>query len=250
VYFFKDARGDGGDGGVVLDGDNPFWLAARYGAILFIDSSVEVVVLALEAVFVGAGAADVALIAAAGSVQRGGQGRQQEKGEVGLDAVADGLVKGEDALGAEAAAGALVGLGGVGVAVAEDDGAVGESGQDDLVEALGAVGEHEGHFSFGGDGAELGLAARVKQDGADAVAESGAAGLAEGDDTAAVGFERTGEALQLGGFARPVEAFEGDEQSPAHVPQFTSRRGKRPAAGRRLAASPDAISCIVKRRAW
>ena len=78
-------------------------------------------------------------------------------------------------------------------------------------EALGAVGEHEGHLGFGGDGAEGGLGAGVEQDGADAVAEGGAAGLAEGDDAVAGGLERGGEALELRGLAGAVEAFEGDE---------------------------------------
>ena len=58
---------------------------------------------------------------------------------------------------AELAATALVGLGGVGVAVAEDDGAGGERGKDDLGDGLGAVGEHEGHLGGGGDGAERGF---------------------------------------------------------------------------------------------
>ena len=55
------------------------------------------------------------------------------------------------------AAAALIGLGGVGVAIAEDDGASGEGGEDDLGDGLGAVGEHEGHFGGGGDGADGGL---------------------------------------------------------------------------------------------
>ena len=101
-------------------------------AVLFVDAGVEVVGFALEAVFVGAGLLDVAVVAAAGAAEGGGERREEEQGEVGLEVVADGAVQGEDALGAEAAAGALVGLGGVGVAVAEDDGAGGEGGEDDL----------------------------------------------------------------------------------------------------------------------
>ena len=85
------------------------------------------------------------------------EGRQEEDGEVGLEVVAGGCVHLEDALAAELAAAALVGLGGVGVAVAEDDGAGGEGGEDDLGDGLGAVGEHEGHLGGGGDGAEGGF---------------------------------------------------------------------------------------------
>ena len=68
---------------------------------------------------------------------------------------------------------ALVGLGGVGEAVAEDDGAGGEGGLDDLGDGLGAVGEHQGHLGERGDGAEGGFGAGVEEDGADAVAEGG-----------------------------------------------------------------------------
>jgi hypothetical protein len=80
-----------------------------------------------------------------------------------------------------------------------------------LVEGLRAVGEHEGHLGFGGDDAEVGFAAGVEQDGADAVAQRRAAGLAEGDNAMAFGFERGGEVLELRGLAGAVEAFEGDE---------------------------------------
>jgi len=80
-----------------------------------------------------------------------------------------------------------------------------------LAEGLRAVGEHEGHLGFGGDDAEVGLAAGVEEDGTDTVAEGCTAGLAEGDDTLAISFERGGEMLELRGLAGAVEAFEGDE---------------------------------------
>ena len=47
------------------------------------------------------------------------------------------------------------------------------------MEGLGAVGEHEGHLGFGGDGAEVGFGAGIEENGADAVAEGRAAGHAE-----------------------------------------------------------------------
>ena len=154
-----------------------------------VDAAVEVVGLALEAVFVGALLFDVALVAAAGAAERGFERGEEEEGEVGLEVVAGGGMHGEDALAAELAASALVGLGGVGVAVAEDDGAGGEGGEDDFGDGLGAVGEHEGHLGGGSDGAEGSFGAGVEQDAADAVAEGGAAGLAEGDDGVAFGLE-------------------------------------------------------------
>jgi hypothetical protein len=216
VHCFEDALGDGGDGGFVGEDYYAALVALRYCAVLLVDAGVEGVVFALEAVFVGAGLLGGAVVAAAGSAEGAGQGWEQEDGEVGLYVVADGAVHGEDAVGAEAAAGTLVGLGGVGVAVAEDDGAFGQCGEDDLAEGLSAVGEHEGHLGFGGDVAESGFAARVEEDGADAVAEGCAAGLAEGDDAVSVGFECGGEVLELRGLAGAVEAFKGDEECLGH----------------------------------
>ena len=149
-------------------------------------------------------------------MEGGFDGRQEEEGEVGLEVVADGGVEVEDALAAELAASALVGLGGVGVAVAEDDVAGGEGGEDDFGDGLGSVGEHEGEFGDGGDGADGGFGAGVEEDAADAVAEGGSAGLAEGDYGVAFGFEGGGEAAELGGFSGAVEAFEGNEMSARH----------------------------------
>ena len=114
------------------------------------------------------------------------------------------------------AATALVGLGGVRVAVAENDAAGGESWLNDLGDGLGAVGEHKGEFGCGRDGTEGGLGFGVEEDGADAVAEGGSAGLAESDDGVSLGFERGGETAELGGFARAVETFEGEEEAVGH----------------------------------
>ncbi len=68
------------------------------------------------------------LIPAAGAGQRAFKRRQQQDGEVGLHVVADRVVHGEDAGGAEAAACTLVGLRGVGESVAEHDGSACSAG--------------------------------------------------------------------------------------------------------------------------
>jgi hypothetical protein len=99
-YYFKDALVDGGDGGFFGEDDYAVLIALSYLAILFMDSGVELVALALEAVFVGADLLDVAVVAAAGAAERAGEGWEQEDGEVGLDVVADGAMHGKDALGA------------------------------------------------------------------------------------------------------------------------------------------------------
>ena len=153
VNFFLDFF----DAVVSVDDDDAVGFAGGDLFVLVVDAAVELVGLALEAVFVGALPLDVALVAAAGALQGGLERGQQEDREVGLEVVAGGGVHGEDAWTAELAAAALVGLGGVGVAIAEDDGAGGEGGEDDLGDGLGAVGEHEGHLGGGGDGADGGF---------------------------------------------------------------------------------------------
>src|SRR6185437_8720800 len=114
-------------------------LALGDGAVLGVDALVEGVALALEAVLVGALRLLGAMVAAAGAGEATGQGREQQDRQVGLDVVADGGVHGEHAIGSEAASGTLIGLRGVGVAVAEDDGAFSKGGQNDLTERLAAV---------------------------------------------------------------------------------------------------------------
>ena len=80
--------------------------------------------------------------------------------------------------GAELAPRALVGLGRIGVAIAQHDGTAIERGTDDLRDGLRAVGKHQPKF-----GARIDwVAARIEQQAADAIAEARAAGLARGDD--------------------------------------------------------------------
>ncbi len=103
------------------------------------------------------GLLDVSLVAAAGALEGGFERWEQKDGEVGLEVVARGAVHGQNALAAEPTSAALIGFGGVGVAVAEDDLAVVERGQDDPGDRLGAVGEHQGHLGGGSDGAVSGF---------------------------------------------------------------------------------------------
>jgi len=215
-YYFADAEMDLVDGGVFANGEDAVRLASGDLFVLCMNATVEVVGLALETAFVSTLFFGVALVAAAGALERGFEGRQEKKREIGLEVFAGGGVHGEDAGAAKLAASSLIGLGGVGVAIAEDDVTVGEGGEDDLRDGLGAVGEHEGHLGGGGDGAERGFGGGVDEDGADAVAEWSASGLAECDDGASFGFERSGEAAELRSFSGAVETFKGDEISALH----------------------------------
>ena len=173
---FADAQCDGIDGeldAVVADGDDAVGFAGGDLLVGGVDAAVEVVGLALEAVLVGALLWTWRWLrrrARASEASSGGSSRRVRSGWR-LSQTAACMARMRSA--AECAAGALVGLGGVGEAVAEDDGAGGEGGLDDLGDGLGAVGEHEGHLGERGDGAESGFGAGVEQDGADAVAEGG-----------------------------------------------------------------------------
>ena len=91
-----------------------------------------------------------------------------------------------------------------------------EGGLDDLGDGLGAVGEHEGELGQGSYGAESGFGTGVEEDAADAVAEGGSAGLAEGDYGSTLRFEGGGETAELGGLAGAVQTFEGDEITARH----------------------------------
>ena len=98
--------------GVVGDGHHALRFAGGDLLVGGVNAGVELVGLALETVFVaGLGGIGLAAVAAAGAGERGFEGSDQEQGEVGLEVVAHRAVQGQDAVGAEFAAGALVGLG-------------------------------------------------------------------------------------------------------------------------------------------
>ena len=197
-------------------------IAGGDGEVGIADAGIEEVGFAFEAIFVGAGFAEVVVIAAAGAAQGSGEGREEEKGEVGLEVSAEGAVEIEDGGGAELAAAALVGLGGVGEAIAEDDVAAVERREDDFGDGLGAIGEHQGEFGEGRDRAEGLIGGGGDEQGADAVAEGGSAGLTGGDDEMTSREEIFVQQLKLRGFAGAVEAFEGDEVSARHGVEFTA----------------------------
>jgi hypothetical protein len=198
---FENVGVDLFDGGFVADGEDATGFSGGDLFVLLVDAAVKIVGLFFEAIFVRALLLGVAMIAPAGATERDFERGEQKEGQIGLQVVAGGGVHGQDAFAAELAASALIGLGGVGVAVAENDAAGGEGGLDDLGDGLRAVGEHERHFSDGVDGAQRGFGARVEQDAADAVAEKGASGLAERHYFVACFGERIGKETKLGGLA-------------------------------------------------
>lgn len=120
---------------------------------------------------------------------------------------AGGFAHGVDFGFGQAAGGALVGEGGRDEAVGEDEFTAGEGGADGLLDELCAAGhveEHlaaEGHFRMDG----------VEEDVADALADGGAARLADLADGEALRAAEFDEAAELSGLARAVGPFEDDE---------------------------------------
>ena len=115
-----------------------------------------------------------------------------------------GLGEARDELAAHALAGALIGDGGVGEAVADDEVASGERGLDDARHVVGARREHEQRLEdrrhrLGED--------RLPQ----ALGELRAAGLARHDDVRALRAHRVGDEFDVGRFAGAVDAFQRQE---------------------------------------
>ena len=103
----------------------------------------------------------------------------------------------------------LVGGGGVDEAVAEDDAAALEDGEDDLSDVLDSCGAEEEELGLGEDV----LVAEGEEEVADGLAERRAAGFAGGDDLILLFAEAIGDELHLGGLAGALGTLEGDEQS-------------------------------------
>ena len=135
----------------------------------------------------------------------------EEDGDVGLEAAGGLVVELLEEVAIKAATVALVGDGGVGVAVAEDDGAALEGGADEAVDVMGAVGEEEEGFGPRRDGA-IGGIWQGEEVGAQGDAHRGSAGLERGDVLDPVRGEAVAEGGAEGGFPGAFAAFDGDEK--------------------------------------
>ena len=148
---FDDLFVDFVDGEIALDEDDPVWFAPGDFAVLLPDAAEERIVLCLEAALVLAIASLHAHVAVAGALERCLKAGKEQQCEIGLQAAADEPVEFEHQFRAQFSAAALVGLGGVGEAVAENDLSGSECGPNDLSDSLSAVGEHQGHLGNRGD---------------------------------------------------------------------------------------------------
>jgi len=194
-------------GSAGVDSDDALGFAARNGLELIVDALEEGVIFLLEAILVHlASGGEVSSLRAGDAV---GYIIVEEDGEVGLEAEAEYAMHGEHGIDAKLASGALVGLGGVGVAVAQDPLAAIHGGTDDLGDELRARGEHEGEL---GERSQS-VSARIEENAANAFAYLGASGLAGGEDLDALFTQEIGEPLLMRAFAAAVEPLEGDESS-------------------------------------
>jgi UDP-glucose 4-epimerase len=155
---------------------------------------VEVVRLALQAIVI--------------SAQPGrqvGDPELQEERPVGNQASDRAEVQLEDAIEPEPATDALVGDGGVEVAVADDPRAARERRADHLVHVLGARGRVQERLGPGGN------VPPVENEVANALPELRSSGFAREDDVQSVRGEALGEERRLRGLSGPVDALERHE---------------------------------------
>lgn len=183
--------------------------AACDGEIAVAHAREEGTVFLLESVFilVAATVFRTLLVAAPGAVDAAGYVGVHENGQVGLQVVAQDAVKLECSGTSQFATRALIGLGGVGEAVAEDGFAFGHGGLDYFPDVLGTGGKHQSHLrqrtQLGGSG--------VQNEVSDFLSGSSPAGFAGHEDRHTACTQGLGELFDLRALARPVQAFEGDE---------------------------------------
>jgi len=180
-------------------------------AVFLPDATIESILFLFESVFVWAIVFADPLIALAGAGQICSQAafkvRQQQKGQVRLQVAADEPVQIKDNGRAELASAALVGFGGVGKAVTEHDAPRSQRRFNDLSNRLRPIGKHQRHLGQGGNG----RAARIQQQGANAVAGFGSSRLAGQYRLHSSRIQPTGQTLDLSGLTGAVEAFERNQ---------------------------------------
>ena len=137
----------------------------------------------------------------------------EQQGSVGGQAAAGDGVDRAHRVAAEAPREALVGVGRVEEAVADDDGPAVEGRAHDLCDELGARRLEEEQLA--GRVHRLGLG--VEQERADALAQGGAAGLAQADHLVPRRAQGVAQKRALGGLARAVDPLERHEHAAARV---------------------------------
>lgn len=199
-------RGEDGLGGQAgVEDRDASWLPPGAAPVGRADPTVKRERLALEPVD---GAA-----APSGDARQGSLDRAVEKiGAVRLEG-RERPVERVDSRLPEAPARPLVGAGGVGVPVAEDDGARSERRLDRLGQVLAPVRQHEEEL---GGGVEA--AGRLEEDPAKVLANGGPARLSRRENGQAERLEADPYPRELRRLARPLDPLERDEEAPTPPP--------------------------------
>ena len=139
----------------------------------------------------------------------------QQQGEPRLQAH-HALFEFGDEIRGQPAAAALVGVAGIGEAVADHPGATRQRRLDGFAHVLRPRGEHQQQFGFGGGRLVLhAVHGHVEQQAADLFGQRRAAGLAGGHHVVAGLQQRIAQCVQHGGLARALAAFQRNEMRVA-----------------------------------
>ncbi len=196
------------------DQDAALGLAAGDGAIGGGDAGGKGGAFGLEAALGGALAAQPLL----GAGQRRRRLEIEDQRQIGAAAAAQEAIQFAHELDAQAASRALVGFGGVGEAIAEDDFAARQGGSDDALDVLGASGEEERELGAGRGR----IAVASEHPAADGLAERRAPRLARDQHGTR---QRRGQELELGRLAAAIHALEGDEEAGGLVGTLLAGEG-------------------------
>ena len=136
-------------GAAGIDNVNALVLSVSDCQVRVSDATEESAALLFEAVFIFVGALGFMLaVAAASAVDSEVDVVIEQDCQIRLKIAAQNFVQLQNGLRSEFAAAALIGFGGVGKSVAENNLSLGECGQNHLVNMLRARGEHQRHFGI------------------------------------------------------------------------------------------------------
>ena len=154
------------------------------------------------------------LIAAGGTAEADFHRQVEQQRQVWRQMVRSQGVEFDNQAALKTTAAPLIGQGGIGVTVTQNDHSRLQSRAHDFVNMLGPSGGVEQQFGPGYQG----LALRGQQNGSNLVSNRTTAGLAGGQHRPLGGSQPVGQQPQLGGFAAAFDPFQGNEKThhPTH----------------------------------
>src|SRR5579872_666204 len=186
---------------------DPVWLACGDFQIFVPDPLKKCPAFFFKAVLVLFAAARQGQVSAARPIHAGGNVGVHQDRKVRPDVAAKNAMQGQDRLAAQSASAALVGLRGVGEAVAENEFSFSDAGQNHFFQMLRARGEHQREFGLRRKPAGGG----VQQHFTDFLADGRTARFARDHDRNSHVAQRPRQLLQLRAFAAAIHSFDGDE---------------------------------------